>query len=333
MVRISDNASQQLIRRQWFRYIDTTADRTNNGQYVSNRDVLLADTTRLVPWSGYWVYAEKSDVELILNPAATPPLQQALAKKKVGQPSAWNMRITASSGGAIDNTTIIGESPDALDAYDKFDSPKPPQLSRDVAAGIVRQTWPHGKTGLFAVDIAHYSNTSSYEWPVSVTALGKGLKLTWNLTGNVSGTLSLMDSITGAIVNMSTENSYSFTFIAGEHNRLLKVKLSPLAGSILPAHWFLGQTAPNPFKASTKIRFSVPALKTGNIAPNSVIISVFDIMGRRVKNLLAETKYSGNYSIVWTGTDDDNKRLPQGVYIVHLSADGFSGSVKTHLIH
>jgi len=38
------------------------------------------------------------------------------------------------------------------------------------------------------------------------------------------------------------------------------------------------------------------------------------------------------YTIVWNGTDDGNKRLRQGVYIVHLSAEGFSGSVKTHLV-
>jgi hypothetical protein len=336
IVRISDNAAQQLLRRQWFHYVDTLADGINDGQYVTNRDVLLADTTKLLPWNGYWVYAEKSGVELLLNPL--PSMQQAfLAKKKSRQIRQWNVRLIASSGSAIDNATVIGQSIDALDSYDKFDSPKPPQLSSDVVAGIVHTTWPHGKTGLFSADIAHYGDNSAYEWLVSVAASGKeALKLTWETTGIVNGTLTLIDSISGFSADMSSQNSYSFTFAPGEHKRLLKVILSPFTGAslrALPTLWSLQQAAPNPFKVLTKIRFSVPVSKTGNVSLSEVTVSVFDIMGRHVRTLVSESKYPGSYSILWNGADDAGKRLRQGVYIVHLSAAGFSGSVKTHLVN
>jgi hypothetical protein len=245
--------------------------------------------------------------------------------------------LIAASGNAIDNSTIIGESQDALDTYDQFDSPKPPQLSNDLSAGILHRTWPGGGKALFAADIAHYTENSTYEWQVSLTsAAGKSaIDLSWKTSGNVNGILALSDSISGATVDMSTSNSYSLSLMPGEQQRLLKIKLFPRTGPAfqsLPMLWSLQQTTPNPFKASTKIRFSVPASKTGAISPNQVIVSVFDIMGRRVKNIVNDTRYPGNYTVVWNGTDDGNKHLRQGVYIVHLSADGFSGSVKTHLV-
>jgi hypothetical protein len=337
IVRLYDNAAGQLVRRQWFHYVDTTEDGINDGQYVSNRDVLLADTTRLLPWNGYWVYAEKNGVELLLNPTPAQPQQSSLAKKKLQPPLQWNIRLTASSGKAIDNSTVIGELQDASDAYDQFDSPKPPQLSNDLSAGILHRTWPGGGKALFAADIAHYAENSTYEWQVSIAAApGKSaVDLSWKIFGNVNGILVLSDSVSGAKVNMSTSNSYSLSLTQGEQQRLLKVKLFPRTGSIFqstPLLWTLQQTAPNPFKASTKIRFSVPASKAGAIGLNQVIISVFDIMGRRVKNLVNDDRYPGNYTVVWNGTDDAHKRLRQGIYIVHLSANGFSGSVKTHLV-
>jgi len=270
------------LRQQWFHYVDTLADGINDGHYVTNRDILLADTTKLLPWSGYWVYAEKSGVELLLNPL--PSLRQpSLAKKKSRQIQQWNVRLVAASGSAIDNTTVIGQSIYALDAYDKFDSPKPPQLSNEVVAGIVHPTWPHGKTGLFSADIAHYGDNSAYEWLVSVAASDKeALKLSWETTGIVNGILTLIDSISGFSADMSSQSAYSFTFAPGEQTRLLKVTLSPLTGASLLAlatRWSLQQAAPNPFKASTKIRFSVPVSKTGNIGLSAVTVSVFDMMG------------------------------------------------------
>ncbi|MGB7569424.1 MAG: glycoside hydrolase family 9 protein [Chitinivibrionales bacterium] len=336
VLRVFDNASQELVRRQWFHYVDTTGDRTNDGQYVSNRAVLLSDTTRLLPWNGYWVYAEKSGVELLLNPS--PTLQpQPLAKRKLQPAMRWSVRLTAVSDGAVDNSTVIGESRDALDAYDKFDSPKPPQLSSDIVAGILHPSWPGGNTKLFSADIAHYSDQSIYEWQISLSAApGKaGIKLSWETDGAVNGHLTLSDPVSGATADMSASNAYSMFFLPGEHGRLIKIHLLPFNGTALralPAQWSLQQTAPNPFKASTKIRFSVPVSKTGGISPNAVVVSVFDMMGRRVRTLVSETKYPGNYSVVWNGTDDGNRRLRQGVYIVHLSADGFSGSVKTQLV-
>ena len=330
ITRMYDNASRQLIRRQWFHYVDTTADRSNNGRYFSNRDILLSDTSRLLPWNGYWVYAEKSGVVLLINPTPSLP-KQPLAKKKLQPALQWNVRLSAVSGGEADNSIVIGESEEALDSYDEFDSPKPPMVSNDVKAGIVHPAWPGGGTMLFAVDMAHYTDKGSYEWIVSLAG-NKDIELIWETSGTVSGHLTLIDTVSGARVDMSAFHSYSLSLLPGEHARLVKVRLSPFAFQALPVVWALKQTAPNPFTAATRIRFSVPAPKTGAVYLNRITVSVFDMMGRRLRTLLKADKYPGIYSLVWNGTDDNNKRLRQGIYIVHLSADGFSGSVTTHLV-
>ena len=100
----------------------------------------------------------------------------------------------------------------------------------------------------------------------------------------------------------------------------------------VPAVWALSQTSPNPFKASAKIRYSVPVTKSGEIRGYAVFIAVYDMLGRRVRTLVNETKYPGSYAITWNGADDHNKRLLQGMYIVRLSASGFAGSVKTYVL-
>ena len=100
----------------------------------------------------------------------------------------------------------------------------------------------------------------------------------------------------------------------------------------LPVAWSLGITSPNPFKMSRRINFSIPMTFSGTDGGVAVAIAVYDMLGRRVRALVNDRKFPGYYSIVWNGTDDFNRRLRQGVYIVHLNASGFSSSAKTRVL-
>jgi hypothetical protein len=77
----------------------------------------------------------------------------------------------------------------------------------------------------------------------------------------------------------------------------------------------LGRADPNPFGASTSLEFSI----TGE---SHVTLGLYDVEGRRVRNLIDEVVPGGWSSSVWDGTDDAGRPLPSGVYFSRLSAAG-----------
>ena len=76
---------------------------------------------------------------------------------------------------------------------------------------------------------------------------------------------------------------------------------------MLPDGMKLFQNYPNPFNPTTKIGFSVP-FKT------KVRIDVYDIVGRRVAELLDEEKPAGKYEVDFVA-----RNLSSGIYIYQLS--------------
>jgi len=79
---------------------------------------------------------------------------------------------------------------------------------------------------------------------------------------------------------------------------------------------------PNPFNASTVIRYRVP--KTGEME-----LSVMDIQGCQVQNLIQNSQMRGEYSILWEGRDDAGNPQSAGVYFVRLTQ---AGHTLTHKI-
>jgi CubicO group peptidase (beta-lactamase class C family) len=70
----------------------------------------------------------------------------------------------------------------------------------------------------------------------------------------------------------------------------------------------LSQNYPNPFNPSTTIYFNLPTAAT-------LSLSVFDITGRRVKNLLRGNYPAGVHKAIWDATG-----LPTGLYICRLES-------------
>ena len=70
---------------------------------------------------------------------------------------------------------------------------------------------------------------------------------------------------------------------------------------------------PNPLRAGTSIAFELPA-------DSPVSLEVFDVTGRRIRTLAAESMTSGNHEITWDGTDESGSRVAAGVYLYRLRA-------------
>ncbi|HAY34149.1 MAG TPA: hypothetical protein DCY06_08425, partial [Bacteroidetes bacterium] len=79
----------------------------------------------------------------------------------------------------------------------------------------------------------------------------------------------------------------------------------------LPAEYTISQNYPNPFNPVTGINFSIP--KSG-----FVNITVYDILGKEIKNLVNENLNAGYYKTDFSGND-----LPSGAYFYRITAGEF----------
>lgn len=93
-----------------------------------------------------------------------------------------------------------------------------------------------------------------------------------------------------------------------------------------PAATFrLRGNVPNPFNPSTTIRFELPR-------ECDVVLSIYDVSGRRVA-VLADAAYGpGEHEIVWAGRDARGARVASGVYFCRMEADSFEGTTRMVLL-
>jgi hypothetical protein len=93
----------------------------------------------------------------------------------------------------------------------------------------------------------------------------------------------------------------------------------------VPKVFALFQNYPNPFNPVTQIRFSVPKR-------TRIELSVYNILGQKVKTLLNEEIEAGNYTSTWNGKDDKGYDVSSGIYFYKLNAKEFSSTKKMLLV-
>ncbi|MEJ2636480.1 MAG: S8 family serine peptidase [Calditrichia bacterium] len=89
--------------------------------------------------------------------------------------------------------------------------------------------------------------------------------------------------------------------------------LNAIASSVVQkAETFeLFQNFPNPFNPATKIRYWVPE-------HGKITLTVFDILGKKVKTLVNREQPAGEYEVNWDGTDERQNKASTGVYFYRL---------------
>ena len=95
----------------------------------------------------------------------------------------------------------------------------------------------------------------------------------------------------------------------------------------VPKYYALNQNYPNPFNPTTTISYSIPSVDAGIILEQNVNLTVFDLLGREVKNLVNESKQPGNYEITF-----DASSLTSGIYYYTLTTSNYIQTKKMLLI-
>jgi flagellar hook assembly protein FlgD len=79
---------------------------------------------------------------------------------------------------------------------------------------------------------------------------------------------------------------------------------------------------PNPFNSSTIIPFRLPAA-------GAVRLSVYDLTGQLVADLIDATMAAGSHLAEWDGRDASGRHVASGIYLIRLEAQALEA--HTHL--
>ncbi|HIA30933.1 MAG TPA: T9SS type A sorting domain-containing protein, partial [Candidatus Marinimicrobia bacterium] len=87
----------------------------------------------------------------------------------------------------------------------------------------------------------------------------------------------------------------------------------------------LHQNYPNPFNPVTSLRYDLPERF-------QVTLTVYDLMGRKVTQLVNTTQEAGFRSVKWNATDNFGKPVSAGVYLYTIQAGEFVQTRKMVLL-
>ncbi len=90
----------------------------------------------------------------------------------------------------------------------------------------------------------------------------------------------------------------------------------------------LDQNQPNPFNPSTTIRYAI----SSNGDPAGVRISVFDVRGRLVRDLVDEKPEAGTHLVNWNGRNARGESVSSGVYLYRVTAGNWTETRKMVLL-
>jgi len=97
------------------------------------------------------------------------------------------------------------------------------------------------------------------------------------------------------------------------------------ATSQLPEIISISQNYPNPFNPVTAFHYDLPENALVNI-------TIYDMMGRIVNNLVSSQQNAGYKSIQWNATNNAGQLVSAGVYLYTIQAGKFKQTKKMVLL-
>ena len=124
-----------------------------------------------------------------------------------------------------------------------------------------------------------------------------------------------------------------YGFPLGDLNAFPSRKADWLAGGtasvggdqITPTQFTLEQNYPNPFNPTTDIAFSLDRSEEVNL-------SIYNMLGQKVRTLVNGTRPSGMHILQWDGRDENGRNLSTGIYLYTLTSGSTSITKKMALM-
>jgi hypothetical protein len=90
--------------------------------------------------------------------------------------------------------------------------------------------------------------------------------------------------------------------------------LENLSTKQVPTRLDLVQNYPNPFNPSTTIKYNLPR-------DMQIELSIFNLLGQKVRTLISEYHPAGYHSVVWDGKNDQGVTVGTGIYLYQLKTE------------
>ena len=97
------------------------------------------------------------------------------------------------------------------------------------------------------------------------------------------------------------------------------------ANALIPNQFKVYDAYPNPFNPVTTLRYQLPEA-------NLVSVTIYDMAGREVKNLIHQQQNQGLHTIQWNGTNNLGNTVSAGIYLYQVQSGPYNQINKMILL-
>ncbi|MCK6557960.1 lamin tail domain-containing protein [bacterium] len=312
------DAGLTIYDLQYTPYADGNSGYTN--LTVTVQGIVTTDTTDFSyywiqdgtgPWSGIWVNDNTTNVKAGDRVAVTGRVEENFNVTRLANPSSANpLSVTIlSRGNPLPPPVLLrtGDLRTGSATAERWEG-----MLVQVRNAVVSTPFPDAPSnfGEFAID------DGSGE--VRVDDLG-------DFDGNLDSIYVKGDSIR-SLIGIQYFSFDNYKLLPRNNRDVVRGPSTAVAGrETPPLRYALEQNYPNPFNPGTTISFELR--QHGRVS-----LTIYNMLGQKVKTLMAAVKPAGRHVIAWNGTDDRGQAVPTGVYFYRMQAAGFEKVNKMLLL-
>jgi len=137
------------------------------------------------------------------------------------------------------------------------------------------------------------------------------------------------DSPQYLLMNIAIEPSVTSSFIESEmeidYVRVYEASMLSTQTQTVPVYFNVFQNFPNPFNPITTLKYDLPE-------DSFVEITIYDMLGNVVNNLVNRNQRRGYKSVQWNATNDQGQPVSTGVYLYRIEAGDYRQTKKMILL-
>ena len=280
----------------------------------------------LKAWSGGFVFANET-VELTLPVTLKNTLssgRKGIAQQITSADLAhqeWFLPITLKHTHVEHTYGGLGMHPQASESKDVYDKQTLPRFGKYLEWNTRHDEFFNP---WFARDVVPVASSHTWNF-IAETDLEVGeAQLVWDgfSLGQNEAQLLLLDQSNQMLIDMKKIHQYKFDL---RDKKSFRIYYSADEKSLHPDISMLGLAYPNPVNESTTIPFIVSEKM-------QVQISMYDLTGRKIKEVVNEMREPGFYTAQWDRTDVAGARVASGVYIYRMNCANTSPDKVNRII-
>ena len=306
----------------------------------------------IAPYQGFWVEAKSGGTSYSFT--ANSRSGSTGTFYKTASDSSGSMYFTITAGDKSDNM-FVSFMDNGSQHLDPADADKLlPMSAGERVVGV-----SYAENNSLGINNLPYAYAGTISIPLDVIYLTvddgsnfvtqeETVTMTWDLNELPEHiTMTLTDNTTNSIIDLTQQSELTFTTIAkgsfpssgneavsiypelGSSHFTVDISYSELAmdntAGTLPIGYALHQNYPNPFNPTTTLRYDIPE-------NSHVTITIYDMLGRKVRTILNLQQDPGYKSLIWNATNDYGKPVSAGIYLYQIQAGEYISTKKMVLL-